>query len=314
MINARQVNILRANTSGVHATLDLFLARKRVLQMPWSEVQSVAVAAAQFKLIDSTTHLPAGKLAVLNASPPTTLATNAGICASPLAGAIGNAAITNHTDNLGNILNLVPIRDSSTHDEITVNVGGVERTVFALVQCANGVAEGTNIGAAASENTQLSFAYIAADGTLTLTAITATIDFVVNKVYLESQQPDVMMVGGRNEEVVVEPKQITPLVSTFTTSVAFASGEIITIDTGNGAATGRATPVVIPTGSTVALPATEAEFIQNALYKFYLNGVKMNKVAKSSGLEGIEWESSTTFSVNHVIDALDVFELETPSL
>jgi len=308
MINARQVNILRANTAGVHATLDLFLARKRVLTMPWSEVQSIAVAAVQFKLIDSTTHLPAGKLAVLNASPPTTLATNAGICAAPLVGAIGTAAITNHADSLGNILNLVPIRDAETHDEITVNVGGAERTVFALVQCANAVAEGTDIGAAASENTQLSFVYIAADGTLTLTAITATIEFVVNKVYIESQQPDVMMASGRAEEMVVESKAITPLVSQFVVTTAYASGEVIAIATGNGAGGGRATPAIIPSGSTIALPAAAVAFNNNNLYRVRLNGMQLIR-----GTE-VEWESASAFSVNSAMDVGDVFELEVPNL
>jgi hypothetical protein len=307
MINARQVNILRPNTSGTHATLDLYMARKRIFPMTWVEAQSVAVAAAQFVLVDSTTHLVSGKLAVLNASPPTTLATNGGICAAPLAGAIGNAAVLNETDNLGNILNLVPIRDASTHDEITVNISGTERTVFGLVQCANGVAEGTNVGANSSENTQLSFVYIADNGALTLTAITATIDFCVNKVYIESQMPDVMLIGGRQEEMVVEPNAITPLTNRYTVTAQYTSGEVITVSTGAGAGSGTANLVTTPTGSTVALPSSETEFNQNNLYRVRLNGVELVRDVD------VEWESSTTFSINFVMDVNDVFELEVPS-
>ena len=307
-VNARQVNVLRPNTAGTWTTLDQYMNRKRVIQFPWAEVQSVTLAAVQFKLIDSTTHLPAGKLAVLTASPPATLATNAGVCAAALAGAIGNAAITAYSDSFGNVLNLVLLRDSVTHDEITVDVAGVEYTVFGLVQCASGTTEGANIGAAASENTQLSFVYIAGDGTLTLTAVTGTVDFCVNKVYIESQQPDVAMEGGRNEETVIETKAITPIVSKFVVTAAFASGEVITIATGAGAGTGTSTPTVIPTGSTIALPAAEATFNNSNLYQARLNGVSLIRDSE------VEWESAASFSINYVMDTGDVFELEVPAL
>lgn len=302
-INARQVNVLRPNTAGTWTTLDQYMNRKRVLQIPWVEVQSVTLAGVQFKLVDSTTHLPAGKLAVLTASPPTTLTTNAGICASVLAGAIGTAATTNHTDNYGNILNMVLIRDASTHDEITVNVGGTERTVFGLVQCASGTTEGADVGANASENTQLSFVYIAADGVITLTAVTATIDFQVNKVYIESQQADVMLVGGRAEEIVTEPKAILPLVRKFVVTAAFASGEVMTLATGSGA-TGTSTP----TGDTVVLDAAEVTFNANHLNRIRLNGVQLIRDVET------EWESTTTISINFVMDVNDVLEVEVAAL
>ena len=303
-VNARQVNILRPNTAGTWTTLDQFMNRKRVLPIPWVEAQAVAVAAAQFKLVDSTTHLVAGTLAVLTATPPTTLITNGAICAAALAGAIGNAATTNHTDNYGNILNLVMIRDATTHDEVTVNVGGTERTVFGLLQCASGVSEGAAVGVAASENTQLSFVYIAANGTLTLTAITATIEFQVNKVYIESQQADVMFIGGRAEEAVIEPKAILPLVRKFVVTAAFANGEVITLATGAGAGTGTSTP----TGDTVVLDATEVAFNANHLNRIRLNGVQLIRDIET------EWESTTTISVNIIMDVGDVLEVEIPAL
>jgi len=314
-INARQVNILRPNTSGTWTTLDQYMNRKRVYSFPWAEVQSVTVAGVQFKRIDSTTHLPSGKLAVLKASPPTTLTTNGAVCAAELAGAIGNAATTSYSDSFGNILNLVALRDSTSHDEVTVNVAGVEYTVFGLVQCANGTTEGANIGAAASENTQLSFVYIADDGTLTLTNLTGTVDFCVNKVYIESQTPDVMMEQGSKDEVITEPKELTTLISEGAVTAAFASGEVITISTGAGAGTGTSTVGVVPTGSTVALPATEAGFTNSNLYQVWLNGVRLTKCAKGAGTAGcVEWESSTTFSINQIMDVGDVYAVEVPAL
>jgi hypothetical protein len=314
-VNARQVNILRPNTAGTWTTLDQYMNRKRILQLTWVEAQSVTFAGVNVMKIDSTTHLPAGKIAVLKASPPTTFATNAGIIAAELVGTVGTGATTSHSDNLANVLNLVPLRDSVTHDEVTVNVAGVEYTVFGLIQCVNGTAEGADVGANSSENLQISTVYYAGDGTLTLTVITGTVDFCVNKVYIESQMPDVMMEGGRREELVIEPKALTSLISAGTVSAAFASGEVITIATGAGAGTGTSTVAVVPAGSTVALPATEAGFTGSNLYQVYLNGVRLTKCAKGAGTAGcVEWESATTFSINQIMDVGDVYEVEVPAL
>jgi hypothetical protein len=306
-INARQVNILRPNTSGTHTTLDQYLGRKRILPLPWNEVQVVSVSGVQFKVIDSTTHLPSGLLAVLKASPPTTLVTNAGICAAELVGAIGTAATTNYTDNHGNILNLVPIRNAASHDEITVDVSGTLRTVYALVQCANGVAEGAAIGASASENTQLSFVYVAANGTLTLTAVTASVEFCVNKVFIEAQQPDVLMQGQRSEEILVEPSAVTvsPICAKLVVTTAFANGEVLTIATGSGS-TGRSTFTVIPTGSTVTIGVDAAAFLAETQHRVRLNGVQLIRAVE------VEWESATTLSVNQIMDIGDVLEIEIP--
>ena len=306
-ISARQINILRPNTSGTWTTLDAYMARKQIIAMPWSETQVITVSGVQFKLVDSTTHLSAGLLAVLTASPPTTLTTNGAICAAELAGAVGTAATTNHTDNLGNILNLVPIRDASTHDEIVVTVSDIERTVYALIQCANSVAEGTAIGAAASENTQLSFVYVAANGALTLTEVTGTIEFCVNKVYLESQKPDVMMLAGRHEELLVEPAALAPLMVKLVVTTAFTSGEVITIATGAGSGSGASTATFYPTGSTITLGAASTDFRDGNMYRVRLNGVQLTR-----GVE-VEWESATTLSINYIMDVNDVIEIECPA-
>ena len=307
-INARQINLLRSNTSGTWTTLDSYLDRKRIIVMPWAEAQSVVLSAVQHIKIDSTIHLPSGLLAVLTKNEEDTLVTNAGICAAELVGAIGTAATTNYKDAVGNILNIVSLRDSITHDKITTNVAGVDYTVFGLIQTANSIAQGTAIAASGGENTQISFVYIAADGVLTLATLTATVDFNVNKVYIESQQPDVMMVGGRNEEMIVEDKAITALVSRHTVTTAFTSGEVITISTGAGGGSGASTAVVTPTSSTINLPATEALFNNSNLYVIRFNGVQLIRDVE------VEWESTTTFSINFVLDVGDVFEIEVPAL
>jgi len=300
MINARQVNVLRPNASRVYTTLDDYMNRRKVIRMPWVEAQEVAVAAADFVLVDSTTHLVAGVLTVLDASPPVTAITNGGICAAELVGAIGTAAITNYTDSLGNILNLVAIRDASTHDEILTSDG---RKVFGLIQCANGVAEAASVGANASENTQISFVYIAADGTVTLATITATIEFQASKIYLEGQVPTIYLEGGNVDFMLLETPRIDPYVRKLVVTAQFAANEVITIAGGAGAGTGTSDD----TGDTVTLDASEALFNANDQNRIRLNGVQLIRD------DEVHWDSATTFHINYIMDINDVVEIEVPA-
>ena len=267
--------------------------------MPWDEVQSVAVAGAQFVLVDSTTHLASDKLTVLDADPPVTAITDGAICAAEIVGAIGTAATTSHVDDLGNILNMVEIRDASTHNPIKT---ATDLTVFGLIQCANGTAEAADVGANASENTQISFVYVAADGTLTLETITDTIEFQVNKLYTEGHVPTIFLVGGSVDLAVVEPKVQEPLCRKLAVTAQFASGEVITLATGAGDGTGTSTA----TGDTVVLNASEALFNADNCCRIRLNGVQLTRDVE------MEWESTTTLSVNIIMDIGDVLEIEVP--
>lgn len=296
LISCRQVDLLRANTSRTWANLHLYMERKRVSRMPFIETQEVAVAAAQFVLIDSTTHLPGQLLAVMAATPPT-CTTNAGVMAAVLAGAVGSGATTSYNDNLGNILNLVLIRDASTHDPILSADG---RTVFGLVQCASGTADGTAVGANGAENTQLSFVYIAADGTLTLETVTATIEFQVNKLYKEGQQPDIMLVGGNQEPIIVEPVTMEPDVRKFIVTAAFAANEVLTLTTGAGAATGTSTA----SGDTVVLSTSAALFNADNRIRVRLNGLQLIR-----GTD-VVWDSTNSFHISIIMDVSDVLEAE----
>lgn len=310
-INSRQVNILRANTSGTWTTLDQYMNRKRVVRMPWNESQSFLLPTpAQFKLINSTTHIPSGLLGVLTSTPPTTLVTNNSVSAAMLPGAIGVASTINYSDLLDNILNIVSLRYADTHNEVTVEVGGIDRTVFGLIQCANGVAEGSAIGAAGNENTQISFVYVDENNSLQLATVdsTAGIDFTINKIFIESQQPDVMFEGGRQEELVVEPSTGAPIVARYLVTSAFESGEVIDISTGSGSGTGTSTLEIIPVGSSVSLPLTKTEWNQNNKFKVRLNGVDLERNIDA------EWESTSSFSINYKMDTGDRFEIEIPTL
>lgn len=298
-VNARQVNVLRSDTGGNYTTLKDYMERRKILPMPFDEDQEIAVSAANFVKVDSTTHLAGDILTVLDATPPATAITNGGIAAAELIGAVGAGAITSHADSLGNILNLVRIRDASTHEEIKT---ASDRTVFGLVQCTNGVAEGTAVGASASENTQVSFVYIAADGTLTLTAITDTIEFCVNKLYMEAHVPTIYLEGGNVDTVVVEPKVQEPLCGVFTVTTAFAANEVMTLSTGGGASSGASTA----TGDTVTLDATELLFNANNLDRVRLNGVQLVRDVEA------HWDSADTMHITLAMDIGDVLEIEVP--
>ncbi len=302
IINSRQVNVLRSDTGGKYPTLKDYMERRKVMRMPWVETQEIAVSAANFVEVDSTTHLISGILAVLTASPPVTAITNGGICASVLAGATGSGADTHHTDDLGNILNLVLIRDAATHEEIKT---AEDRTVFGLVQCALGTSEGANVGAEHSENTQLSFVYIAADGTLTLTAITATIEFQVNRLYMESHVPTIFLEGGSSDRAVVEPKVQEPLSRVFTVTTGFAANQGLILSTGvaaAGAGSGEATV----TGDSVTLEASAALFNANNLVRVRLNGVQLLRGVSAT------WVDADQIQINLAMDPGDVLEVEVP--
>lgn len=298
-INSRQVNVLRPDTGGNYTFLSDFMERRKILAMPFDEVQEIAVSAANFVKVDSTTHLAGDVLTVLDATPPVTAITNGGICAAELVGAVGAGAITSHKDSLGNILNLVQIRDASTHEEIKT---AADQTVFGLIQCALGVAEGAAVGAAASENTQISFVYIAADGTVTLTTITDTIEFQVNKLYMEAHIPSIYLEGGNVDYLVVEPKVQEPLSRVLTVTAAFAANEVITLATGAGAGTGTSTT----SGDTVTLDSSEALFNANNSIRVRLNGVQLVRDAEA------HWDSSTTIHITKAMDVGDVLEVEVP--
>lgn len=299
MINARQINVLRPDSGGNFTTLKDFMERRKVLQMPFDEVQEIAVSAANFVKVDSTTHLAGDTLAVLDASPPINAITNGAICAAELAGAVGTGAITSHKDSLGNILNLVRIRDASTHEEIKT---AADQTIFGLIQCANGVAEGAAVGASGAENTQISFVYIASDGTVTLTVITDTIEFQVNKLYMEAHVPTIYLEGGNVDLIIVEPKVQEPLCGIFTVTTAFAANEIVTLSTGGGAASGASTN----SGDTVTIDTSEALFNANNLNRVRLNGVQLIRDVE------VHWDSADTFHIISAMDVGDVLEVEVP--
>lgn len=293
-VNERQI-ALRTN-NGVdnkYNTLNEYLDRRKAIPLPFDENAQVAVAAAQFVLIDNTmtvaTKLAVGKNTV----------TQGGLFSAELAGAVGSAATTLVTDDLGNILNMVRLRDASTHDPVLD--AATDREVYALVQSSNGVADGANIGAPAAENTQLSFVYFAADGTVTLATVNQTVEFLQNNVYLERYVPTITLLGGREDQDTINVVEKTR--RGFEVTTAYVALEDILITTGAGGASGASTT------DGDALTTIPSDFNTNDLWQVRLNGVVQRKGAPAANIE-VSYVDATHIEFRDPLDVGDYFEIE----
>jgi hypothetical protein len=292
-VNERQI-ALRTN-NGVddkYNTLKEFLDRRKVIGLPFDESAQVAVSSAQFVLIDNTMTV-ATKLAVGKST-----VTQGGLMSAELAGAVGSGANTNITDDLGNVLNMVRIRDATTHDPVMD--AATDREVFALVQSANGVADGANIGAPASENTQLSFVYVAADGTLTLATVNQTIEFVQNVVYLDRYVPTIALQGGKEAQDVQNVVEKTR--AGFQVTTAYIALEDIDITDGSSGSGASSLD-----GDT--LTTIPSDFNTNKLWQVRLNGVVQRKGTPGATIE-VSYVDGTHIEFRDPLDVGDYFEIE----
>jgi len=278
-INKRQVAF-----GGNFASLYNLAKKAWVKALPFVPTQTLTLTADQYSLI-SATELPG------NISLGTASTYSSGVVAAELAGAVGTAATTYISDSLGNIANIVPIRDATTNDPITY----LDFEVFGLIQAANGTLDGAAIGAAASENLQVSFVYIAAGGTVTLVPITATIEFAVRVMLTEENLPTYEVAIGSITPDMVAPTGASQKVAKYVVTTAFAANEVVTLTTGAGGVSGISTPSGEYSG--VVLGASANAFRDNNQIEILENGVEQ---VKSSDFI---WDSNTT---GHFIIALDI--------
>jgi len=290
-INERQIGL---KVGGNFTTLKDFMDRRIIKCLPYVDSQDIAAPSAQYSLIASS--VLSGTISV-----GTSTTNSGGYIAAELAGAVGSAATTTITDSHGNILNMVRIRNATTHDDVQVGVGDNARTVYGLIQCSNGVSDGTSIGGGGSENLQISFVYYASDGTLTLTDVSEDIEFQANKVYTQRNVPTIELEGGKEIPDILE-QDIEPTVRGFTVTTAFTANEVITLSTGAGAGSGASTTA----GDSITLQDAEATFNNDNTTRIRLNGVQQQK---GSGKD-VVYDSSTTFHFTVALDVGDYFEVE----
>jgi hypothetical protein len=290
-INERQIALRKG---GNYPNLDDFFDRRKVIPLPFDETAQVAVSSANFVLIDSSMTV-ASLMAI-----GLTTTSNASLFATLLAGAVGTGSTNITSDTLGNILNMVKIRDATTHDPVLTSG---DREVYALVQAVSTASDGDAIGAVSSENMQLSFVYVAADGTLTLTTIDQTIEFMQNNVYLERETPTIRLEGGNEVQDVLGGIQVTR--RGFLVTTAFIALENIDTTSGSGGGSGLSTP---DGDAAPTLGATAAAFNTNNLLEIRLNGVIQRKGTAGANID-VSWVSATSLEFALAMDPGDYFEI-----
>jgi hypothetical protein len=217
------------------------------------------------------------------------------VVAAALVGAVGTAAVTKITDSLGNVANLVALRDSVTKDPVTYQ----SNEVFGLIQAASTATDGVAIGAAASENLQVSFVYLNASSVLTLCSVSGTIEFQVRKMFTDENLPTYEVESGSAGPDMVAPVAAAAKVAKYLVTTGFAAAEVITLTSGAGAASGASTP----SGdyAAVALGASANAFRDNNDIEVHENGVEQIKSTD------FIWNSNTTGHFAIALDAGDAF-------
>lgn len=290
-INATQIDTDQ-NGGGNYPLLSDFLNSRQVYDIPFSETHVVTAAAVQYKLLPSS--IVSGYIAKGTAA-----VKQDGIVAAALAGAVGTAAITSIADSRGTLLNQVAIRDATTHDPIMYVSGDDERQVYGLIQCSSTVTDGDAIAANPTENLQISFVYTASDGTITLTSITADVEFMLTGLNVLRNTPTIVKESGKDGTDVLSTN-LTKHLTHIECTTAYPALSVITLSTGAGNPTGAGTVTTSGLGG-VTLNASAALFYADTLVEVTRNGVKQTRGA---GLD-VVWDSTTTF---HFTDAIDIGE------
>ncbi len=286
MINKRQIGF-----GGNYGSLYDYAKKKWVKTVPFNEVD-IAVSSANVVEIDGA--LISGTLAVGTE----TVAPSLSYVAAALAGTIGTGETTTIADTLGNIANLVAIRNALTHDPVSYQ----DREVFGLVQ-GDAASDNQPINPIATANMQISFVTIQADGTFALATVNETIEVAFKKLVIEEDAPIYEVVSGGIAPDVVSPTLASLKKAEFTVDSAFSAASVIDLTAGTGTPDGT---TVLYGDSTAAINLGDnaAAFRANKQIKVLLNGVEQIK-----GTD-IVYDSSNTAHFAIALDVDDVFTVE----
>jgi len=296
--NARNVHFRKSlgdGGVGDYPSLQAFVERRQCLPLGFINTQVVSVSNQQFALLAS--NILTGKLGIGTS----TAAVDGSISVSALPGTVGSASIGVAIDTLGDVWNMVEIRNATTHDPILID----EWKVYGLLHCANTVTDGDAVGTTGSENLQLDFVRDSDDGTLVSVSLTGDIEFQVNKVFAELNLPASRKINGGAGLTgvdIISPKK-SPVIRYFTVTTAFAVNEVISLSTGDGAGSGVATAE----GNSVSLPDTSAKFIADHDLDIRYNDVHQRKGGTNPP---IAWNSQNSFHFTHPLDVGDEFSVE----
>jgi hypothetical protein len=284
-LNERQV---RLRKGGNFTTLDSYLDKRIVRAMPWSETQVVTLAGVSVAQVPNT--LVAGSIYIDGSN----TATGQGSVVAAAGAFTAGTPVWENTslaDVNGNLLNMVDVRDATTHDPVISS----DRQVYGLIQAATGVADGTAISA---NNLQISFFYVAADGTITAASLTGDVEFTTNKEYKARYEPTITIEGGKRDVDVVSDSTAVRLTKYTVTTGTTAGNSVLDV----AADTLSNSGVVTESGFALAT-LSSTDFNANTT-RFYLNGVKQDK-----GVD-VTFLTATTMQITLQLDAGDIFEIE----
>ncbi|BBI90641.1 hypothetical protein HYO65_gp249 [Tenacibaculum phage PTm1] len=319
MINSRAVALNRADATSLYVSLFDKMRAGQVYNVPKVSANTVTPVNVDHMTL-TTAQLPGGVIGVYGGS-SATLPANNSIVMSKLAGAVGTGATTIVTDNFGNILNLVPITDATTNDDIIVPSNYAttalrERKVYGLLQTASTVTDGTAVHATVA-NCQISFVVFDATNTLQLVTLNQAIEFGTTQFRDGLHVPAIVRHGSDQLDDALSGGNIEYIERTFTVTAQVAVGEQLNVNTGatngNGTVT---TNTVVDGGVTVTnvnIQTSSANFISSPSLEIWDNGVPMVKGASplSSPTE-VAWVSATDISFYRVLDVGDIITLKIP--
>jgi len=304
-----------ANRSGGNFTTHKdFMDSVTVARMPYNETQVLTGLSASDGVVIPDTLIPAnvkiGDNLKLSNGAYNTAANQGGIVTEEgtavtgfiLAGTFVHDMVV-LTDDYGNPLNMVSLREEATHDPVTDDNG---REVLGLLVRVNSVADDTAVAENPDENLEICFvvndgtgAYAKATG-----GVTGDIEFHLNRAISKRWEAKIQMLGGNALGLDVISNLDTVHFTDLEVTAPYAVDEVITISTGAGGVSG--TSDVGGDVAPVTLNVDSATFVLDNTCIMTLDGVKGSKgVGKN-----FAWESALAFSMDTILDIGDRIGIE----
>jgi len=292
---------------GNYEFIDDFLNRKVVKQIPFVAAQELTVSSDNYALIDDS--LITARMAIDDGAGDLSgsESVQGGVVSGKLPGPVGTASASIVIWAEGSVLNIVSIRDASTHNPIIDS--GTGRKVMGLLQADSSAVDNDLITASGSENLQISFVVFNASGGLDLVDVTGTIQFHTTKLYSQRYLPALMKEGGIVSMDITDATISASLTAIYTITTALQAGEILDLVAGTGSLGGAASI----SGDPIALPETGAAFISDSRIEVSRNGVEQIRGDNGDGTP-VEWITTTTMRVKDEIDIGEEIIVEVPSV
>jgi hypothetical protein len=284
--------------SGNYGNLLSYLDRKEVIMLPYNETMELSVSSSNVHLFVAA-DIIAGNVYIDGTGASSNGDYVVAVDADFTAGT-AHADIATISDSIGNILNLVEIRDADSHDPILTNGG---RKVYGLLQVAvsttDHAAIDTDLG---DENLQISFVYVAADGTLTLTNITAVIEISLPKLYALRNMPSILKQGATIESEVIQDLASSHISTYRITTGTTAGSSTLTLADGTMTNSG----VSERDGDATAITMPDAAAFNANSCDIYLNGTRLSKQAEVTTGHDVSYTSAGVITIVPRVDAVDV--------